>query len=116
MKLEKLKNASLHELRVRAAQKIAALSERHGWSKLGRLPSDEEFAALFVHRDGGSEPTFFPSFKSPETTAAALKSRWPTTAQRLREKADGICEGRFDLLGFTSLSFGDPIDWHFEPL
>ena len=116
MKLEKLKNASLHELRVRAAQKIAALSERHGWSKLGKLPTDEEFAALFVHRDGGPEATFFPSFKSPETTAAELKSRWPTTAQRLREKADGICEGRFDLLGFTNLSFGDPIDWHFEPL
>ena len=32
------------------------------------------------------------------------------------EQADRICEGKFDLLGFTNLSFGDPIDWHFEPV
>ena len=29
---------------------------------------------------------------------------------------DHICAGRFDLLGYTNLSFGDPIDWQFEPL
>ena len=37
-------------------------------------------------------------------------------AQRIVEQADRICEGKFDLLGFTNLSFGDPIDWHFEPV
>jgi hypothetical protein len=59
---------------------------------------------------------FFASFHAPEQSAAVFKSRWPNTAQRLIEKADRICEGRFDLLGFRDLSFGHPIDWHFEPV
>ena len=42
MNLEKLKNASLHELRVRAAQRVAAFSERRGWSNLVKLPHDLE--------------------------------------------------------------------------
>jgi Heparinase II/III-like protein/Heparinase II/III N-terminus len=128
MKLEKLKNASLDELRVRAAQRFAALSERRGWSSLAKLPNDEALVSLFNSADGRatndlleyfssrSKPTFFASFKSPEKTAAELKLRWPTTAQRLIEKADRICDGQFDLLGFTGLSFGDPIDWHLEPI
>jgi hypothetical protein len=95
---------------VRAAQKVAAFSERRGWSTLVKLPSDKVFAVA-TH-----EPTFFASFKNPEQTAAEFKSRWPETAQRLIEKADRIAEGKFDLLGFKNLSFGNPIDWHFEPL
>jgi hypothetical protein len=79
------------------------------------LPSDAEFATLCVSCDG-NKPGFFAAFSSPETTAAELKSRWSTTAQKLVEKADRICEGRFDLLGFTNLNFGVPIDWHFEPI
>ncbi len=116
MKLEKLKNASLDELRVRAAQKIAAFTERQGWSKLVKLPSDEAFASLVVPRDGRSEPPFFAGFNSPQNTIAAFKSRWPMSAQQLVDKADRICSGKFDLLGFKNLSFGDPIDWQFEPV
>ena len=115
MKLEKLKNASFEELRVRAAQKLSAFGERQGWSRLVKLPSDEDFATLRVSRDG-NEPSFFSGLSSPQATAARLKSRWPKTAQLLIEKADRICDGKFDLLGFTALSFGDPIDWHFEPI
>ena len=114
MKLKKLKDASLDELRVRAAQRVAAFSERRGWSSLGKLPTDQEFDAL-ISPNGKVEPAFFSSFKSPEQTIHAFSSRWPNTAQRLLEKADRICEGKFDLLGLKDLSFGDPIDWQFEP-
>ena len=128
MKLHKLKNASLDELRVRAAQRFAALSERRGWSSLAKLPTDTAFASLLTAPNGEtnydlletfrsrSGRAFFPSLKEPEKTAAALKSRWPTTAQDLIDKADRICDGKFDLLGFSNLIFGDPIDWHFEPI
>jgi len=128
MDLQKLKNASLHELRVRAAQKVSAFSERRGWSTLVKLPNDNAFASLLTLEKAPadndllesfrlrSDPTFFASFKTPEKTATALKSRWPDTARRLLEKADRICEGKFDLLGFTHLNFGNPIDWHFEPI
>jgi hypothetical protein len=126
--LEKLKNASLHELRVRAAQRVAAFSERRGWSPLVKLPADETFASLLTldkatavdglleHFRSRSQPHFFGSFQDRETTVAAFKSRWPETAQAFIEKADSICAGQFDLLGYKELSFGDPIDWQYEPL
>ncbi len=113
MNLEKLKNASLHELRVRAAQRVAAFSERRGWSSLVKLPHDLE---PLLRSGKRPDPPFFDSFQNSEETAATLKARWPDTAERLIEKADRICDGKFDLLGFTNLSFGDPIDWHFEPI
>ena len=127
MNFEKLKNASLHELRVRAAQEFAAFSERRGWSDLVKLPSDEAFVSLFSpghapaaadlleHFRSRSGPAFFAGFNSAEQTIAQLQSRMPRTAARLVEKADQICDGEFALLGFTRLSFGNPIDWHLEP-
>jgi len=117
---QKLKTASFHELRVRVAQRVAAFSERRGWSDLVKLPPDDTFASngqdLLEHFRSSFEPAFFASFKSPEQTVTEFKSRWPETAQLLIDKADRICDGKFDLLGFKNLDFGNPIDWHFEPL
>ena len=112
MKLQKLKNASFQELRERAAQKVSALSERHGLSDLAKLPSDTRFAELLKPK---SISTFFPGLHDSQSTSAIFKTRWPEMAQRLIEKADRITAGKFDLLGFKQLSFGDPIDWHLEP-
>jgi len=120
MKLQKLKNASLHELRVRAAQQVSAFSERRGWSTLAKLPNGNVFASpisdLLEYFRSRSTPNFFGSFQSPEKTASAFRARWPESAQKLIDKADRIIAGKFDLLGFKDLSFGDPIDWHFEPV
>lgn len=120
MSLEKIRKASLHELRVRAAQRVLAFSERRGWSTLVKLPSDDVFANaphdLLEHFRSRTEPSFFPSFHSPEQTAAEFISRWPTKVPQLIDKADRASAGKFDLLGYTNLSFGKPIDWHFEPL
>jgi hypothetical protein len=107
--LQKLRNASLHELRVRASQRVAAFSERRGWSSLVKLPSRLPNTDFQTSR-------FFAGFSDLEKSAFELKSRWPETAERVIEQANRICEGKFDLLGFKNLSFGDPIDWHFEPI
>ena len=109
MNLQKLKNASFHELRVRASQRVNAFSERRGWSSLVKLPEKLPTAHLETSR-------FFAGFHDLEKSASELKSRWPETAKTIIEQANRICEGRFDLLGFKNLSFGDPIDWHFEPI
>src|SRR6185503_6627417 len=109
MKLQKLRNASLHELRVRASQRVAAFSERRGWSSLAKLPEKVPPADFANER-------FFRGFQDLGKSAAEVKSRWPETAQRIIEQANRICDGKFDLLGFTGLSFGGPIDWHFEPV
>src|SRR5690348_8009099 len=103
MKLQKLKNASLHELRVRAAQQVSAFSERRGWSTLAKLPGDDVFTVsgdLLEHFRTRSTPSFFTSFQSPQDTAAAFKSRWPESARKLIDKAERIVAGKFDLLGF----------------
>ncbi len=34
----------------------------------------------------------------------------------IRSSADRICAGRFDLLGYSGMSFGEPIDWHLDPV
>jgi hypothetical protein len=31
-------------------------------------------------------------------------------------QAEKLCQHRFDLLGYTDLDFGTPIDWHFDPV
>jgi hypothetical protein len=30
--------------------------------------------------------------------------------------ADRLCDGRFSLLGHREMSFGDPVDWHLDPI
>lgn len=109
MNLQKLKNASFDELRVRVSQKVAAFGERRGWSSLMKLPGNLPHADFQTSR-------FFAGFQNLEESASELKSRWPDTAKQIIEQADRICAGHFDLLGFKNLNFGDPIDWHFEPI
>ena len=52
---------------------------------------------------------------SPAFSGLALLDRSDGVAQR-KLAADRILRGQFDLLGYRSLSFGTPIDWHLEPI
>jgi hypothetical protein len=69
---------------------------------------------------GGSPPpelerTFFHGAVDGET-APFLAQLDPTIRERTAARADAVCEGRFDLLGYKGLSFGDPVDWHLDPI
>jgi len=133
VKIEKLKNADLNELHVRGAQLLAKLAERRGWSSLAKLPTDEALLRMLdPHSCGGSlpgsgdellglfrsrtTPKFFDAFHDRESTIRELRNRWPEAESEIVERADAIIDGRFDLLGFRGLSFGEPIDWHLEPV
>jgi hypothetical protein len=35
---------------------------------------------------------------------------------RILLEADAVCRGRFNLLGYRALSFGNPVDWHLDPV
>ncbi len=133
-KLSKLKGRSLAELRDRAAQALAARAERHGWAETARLPSDDALfhqlldATVLGHASQSPEkllehfrtraaPKFFAAFDDRRLMQSELRSRSGPTEQRsLIERADKIIEGRFRLLGHTHLDFGDPVDWHLEPV
>jgi hypothetical protein len=47
----------------------------------------------------------------------ALRQRFPgDCAALVRDATDSLLRHDFNLLGYRNLSFGDPIDWHFDPV
>jgi hypothetical protein len=58
---------------------------------------------------------FFAGVADPDT-ASALNARLPDACRDIVTAADALLERRFDLLGYRGLSFGDPIDWHLDPV
>ena len=107
--------------------------ERHGWSSLTKLPTDEALPGmldpiscggsvprsehqLLDHFRRRATPKFFGAFDDREATIRELRNRWPESESEIIERADAIVDGKFDLLGLRGLSFGDPIDWHLEPV
>src|SRR6266545_2104044 len=129
---KKIKELRFEELRVRGAQKLTALAERRGWSSLTKLPADAELLAmldresigrelwsaqeLLEHFRSRSAPKFFPGVDKQNATVEQLRARWPEGEREILERANRIMQGQFDLLGFCGLSFGQPIDWHLEPI
>src|ERR1700674_1561521 len=64
---------------------------------------------------GNSERHFFEGVfdpRVPETLASANVDE----SQAILVAADRVSHGRFDLLGYRNLEFGDPVDWHFDPV
>lgn len=47
---------------------------------------------------------------------ALLAGHVPEAGPETIGAAERVLAGRFDLLGYRGLSFGDPIDWHLDPL
>jgi len=131
-KLKKLRGRNLDELRVRGAQAAHAFAERRGWSEQARVPSDAAMLRLIdAAQPGGGIVTadsllahfharpskFFAGFDDKEGTTAELRGRFGGETQKaVVERAERIIAGRFDLLGLRDLNFGDPIDWHLEPV
>lgn len=64
----------------------------------------ESFPARFFA--GGSDPN----------VPALLHERIPTSGGGIVAAADRALQKRFDLLGYRDLWFGDPIDWHLDPV
>jgi hypothetical protein len=78
-KIKRLKGLKMDEIGVRLAQRVAILSERSGWSKHGKLPSDEQLLSLtsagltsiadvIDHLRTRREPHFFASFEGKDQT------------------------------------------------
>ena len=115
-KIQKLKRVSIDELRVRGSQALAAFAERNVWSRHTKLLSDDKILRVLDRDKFGAQSAFFAGFDDPKATINELRRRWPNAESEIVELADRIAEGRFDLLAFRNLSFGDPIDWHLEPI
>ncbi len=125
----KIHSMTLAEIGTRTSQLLNAFAERQGWSRDISLPDDQTFIKLLQpdhrrnqldelhkHFQYRESPAFVAGFTDRQATINELNRRWPQTAAEVIKRADRILDGRFDLLGFKDLSFGDPINWHLEPV
>jgi hypothetical protein len=74
---------------------------------LGLDPSRGELGRAEV----GSRKFFFRSEDIPQRMNA-LRERMPQQAETIVQRAEKICQHRFDLLGYQDLDYGREIDWH----
>lgn len=129
--IKKLKGKSFEEIRTRGGQVFSAYSEQIGIS--GKIPTDKELYEFF-DPDGFNEKkltpqivfdkfyensrrSFFPSFFDKTGTIEVFKETFGQSAEDFFiGQADKILDGRFDLLGFENLDFGESVDWHLEPV
>jgi hypothetical protein len=137
--LKKLRGRSLREIHIRGKQEFAKFNER----VLGARVSEISDAALLreikpASRNGNGEGSamlilerirasatpafsatatlpFFPSLARRGGVSTIITQRFAAERVALLDRAERAIRGRFDLLGFSDLSFGDPIDWHLDP-
>jgi hypothetical protein len=104
----------LAEMSCRVRQGVSKWLDRRadpGRTSLGRAA-----AVDLIDRCLAEMPTrFFVGAHDPRVPAL-LHQRFTDSARRIIAAADRTLEKRFDLLGYRALSFGDPIDWHLDPV
>lgn len=110
------------EILFRAGQEIAKRLERSGviggLHNPGRLANGRKKAARrsqLTEPEAPAESCFFAGAVNRQTTAL-LDERIPAARERTLARAEEICRGRFSVLGYSSLFFGDPVDWHLDPV
>ena len=130
-KIRKLKGRSWSEIRTRGKQTLAVYTEQIGLR--GKLPTDDELRKLVIIAEFGDgiitaeslfkkfykcgDRNFFPTFIERDKTIENFRSiSDEETIEEIVADAKKICEGKFDLLGHENLDFGDPLDWHLEPV
>lgn len=105
--LARLRGRSPAELVDRLRQLLSRTSEQLPW---WRPLNAEPLPALLT----GPDTPSWPLLASPASTDT-LRDRWPDEADKLVREAAAVLEGRFRLLGFDSLAWETPVDWHLEP-
>ena len=81
-----------------------------------RVGDDAGAARLLHARFVDRAPSRFFAGATDHDTRDRLASRTPDAARAIVDAADSIVAGRFDLLGYKALAFGNPIDWHLDPV
>jgi len=129
-KLKKLKDRSFDEFKERGRQEANVFAERFGISRQLKLQTDMQLFqkfdlqagklsadSLLKHFRTRKTAKFYASFENPEETVDELRKRFLTDETAIINRADRICEGFFDLLGYENLRFEDKIpNWHFDPI
>jgi len=107
LRLERLWRAGTGALLERGRQELSKSLERFGAT--AAAPRRELGAALL------ELPACFFAGVASGRVPELLGALAPDARDRLLDRAAALLEGRFDLLGYRDLRFGDPIDWHLDP-
>jgi hypothetical protein len=84
--------------------------------KQARRGRVEEASRLLLERFREAGPARFFDGAARAGTEALLAAQAPEARDEVVARAERVCRGRFDLLGYESLSFGAPVDWHLDPV
>jgi hypothetical protein len=123
--LEKAKGRNTAELSDRARQLLAKWAECAGWQTSApsggalwrRMNRRFDAASWREHWVTREQPRFFAGVDDAAATAHEFRRRFGEDAvSAVVKRAEKICRGRIDLLGYRDLSFGSPVDWHLEPV
>jgi hypothetical protein len=93
------------------AERVRATTDlniRRGWKRT----VDRDDIGRFVRNAAES---FFPG-PLDGRVPAALAIAAPDHCKEVIAFADSICRGTFELLGYKNLDFGNPLDWHLDPV
>ncbi|HEX7086286.1 MAG TPA: alginate lyase family protein [Vicinamibacterales bacterium] len=104
------------ELLYRARQEAGKLVER-AWGTAAAIGIGED-VALRPSSGVRANPfagRFFEGAMDP-AIPGMVRAACPDAASDTIARADRLMAGHFDLLGYQGLSFGEPIDWHLDPV
>jgi len=77
-----------------------------------RYRAGVEFAPRLHGAGSAASPHFFFSGEAVPGLCSKLRELAPDVVEQIIERAQRICEHRFDLLGYRDLHYGTQIDWH----
>ena len=106
MKLTRLLSMRPAELVVRSRQELAKWTDR-------TFPVYRPRPIPTLRMPPLAAQAFFPGALA-EDTPEAIARRMPEARYRVLDTAQTLLEGRFDLLGYRGLRFGEPLDWHLD--
>jgi Heparinase II/III-like protein/Heparinase II/III N-terminus len=130
--LGRIRGISLNELRVRSRQRFAILRDRLLCGRATEMSDDELFGEFNPVWRGGcaadalrhclraKSRRFLPSLKQRIEIVEVMNRRFPDERDAIINTAEAALAGKFSLLGYVGLSFGDPpdspIDWRLDPV
>ncbi|MBO0860339.1 MAG: alginate lyase family protein [Chloracidobacterium sp.] len=131
-RLSKIRQLTLNELRIRAVQRFAILSDRLRRGRAHQMSDDEllhEFkpswrgedaADTLSHSLQAKSRPFLPWLEDRKKIVEIMKRRFRSERATIIKTAEDALAGKFSLLGHSGLSFGDPpdtpIDWSLDPV
>jgi uncharacterized heparinase superfamily protein len=122
--LNKLRAMPLTEIAFRTRQKAARWIER--LSPAAQTVDPEKWLSTHAPALAGPDaalrlvrervPGRFFASGADSHSVSALDTRLPEACHAIAGSADALLEKRFNLLGYEGLWFGNPIDWHLDPV